>query len=171
MARVLAAPGLSADEAAQRLAADGPNELPAERPRGFLTLTWSVLREPMLLLLLAAAAISFLLAEAADAIILLLSVLIVALISLYQQRKTENALNALRQLSAPRALLTRRNPALLIVIGIAVAMLVLLIGVPPIREALALGALTPLEWALAISAGLASVAWFEAYRWLRRRGT
>lgn len=70
-----------------------------------------------------------------------------------------------------RALFTRRNPALLIVIGVAAAMLVLLIGVPPIREALALGALTPLEWALSLGAGLVSVAWFEGYRWLRRRGT
>lgn len=79
--------------------------------------------------------------------------------------------NRSRHESAVRALLTRRNPALLIVIGVAVAMLVLLIGVPPVREALALGALTPLEWALALGAGLTSVAWFEAYRWLRRRGT
>ena len=111
MSAVMTAAGLTSEQAAQRLAADGPNELPAERPRGFLTLTWSVLREPMILLLLAAAAISFLLAEAADAIILLLSVLIVALISLYQQRKTENALSALRQLSAPRALVRRDGVA------------------------------------------------------------
>lgn len=112
MSAVMTAAGLTSEQAAQRLAVDGPNELPAERPRGFLTLTWSVLREPMILLLLAAAAISFLLAEAADAIILLLSVLIVALISLYQQRKTENALNSLRQLSAPRALVRRDGVAL-----------------------------------------------------------
>lgn len=107
MASVLPAPGLSAREAAERLTVDGPNELPAERPRGIVRLAWSVLREPMILLLLAAAAVSFLLAEPIDALILLLSVLIVALISLYQQRKTENALNALRQLSAPRALVLR----------------------------------------------------------------
>ena len=99
--------GLTAGQAAQRLAADGPNELPAERPRGLLTQAWSVMREPMILLLLAAAAISFLLAEPIDALILLMSVLIVMAISLYQQRKTENALNALRELSAPRALVVR----------------------------------------------------------------
>lgn len=99
--------GLTAEEAARRLAVEGPNELPAERPRGLLTQAWSVMREPMILLLLAAAAISFLLAEPIDALILLMSVLIVMAISLYQQRKTENALNALRQLSAPRALVVR----------------------------------------------------------------
>ncbi|MFM7597408.1 MAG: cation-transporting P-type ATPase [Actinomycetota bacterium] len=38
MAGVTTAPGLSAREAADRLARDGPNELPAERPRGLLRL-------------------------------------------------------------------------------------------------------------------------------------
>jgi len=53
MAGVTTAPGLSAREAADRLARDGPHEPPAERPRGLLRLTWSVLREPMILLLAA----------------------------------------------------------------------------------------------------------------------
>ena len=79
--------------------------------------------------------------------------------------------NRSRHVSAVRALFTRRNPALLIVIAVAAGMVLLLIGVPPIREALALGALTLTQWAVALGAGLASVAWFEAYRWLRRRGT
>lgn len=99
--------GLSVDEAARRLAADGPNELPRERPRSLVASAWAVLREPMILLLLAAAAVSFLLADPLEAVVLLLSVLIVAAISLFQQRKTENALAALRQLSAPRAMVVR----------------------------------------------------------------
>jgi len=99
--------GLSSSEAAARLASDGPNELPRERPRTLLASAGAVVREPMILLLLGAAAISFLLADALEASVLLASVLLVAAISLYQQRKTENALSALRQLSAPRALVVR----------------------------------------------------------------
>lgn len=99
--------GLSVQEAARRLELDGPNELPRERPRGLLASAWSVVREPMILLLLGAATISFLLADPLEATVLLLSVLVVAAISLYQQRKTESALAALRQLSAPRALVVR----------------------------------------------------------------
>lgn len=99
--------GLSAQQAARRLALEGPNELPRERPRSLAAIAWSVIREPMIALLLAAAAISFLLADAFEAVVLLLSVLFVAMISLYQQRKTEKALAALRQLSAPRALVLR----------------------------------------------------------------
>ena len=99
--------GLSVQEAARRLEVDGPNELPRERPRSLLASTWSVVREPMILLLLGAATISFLLADPFEAAVLSFSVLVVAAISLYQQRKTESALAALRQLSAPRALVVR----------------------------------------------------------------
>lgn len=77
--------------------------------------------------------------------------------------------NRSRHLSALRALRSRRNRALLVVVGIAAGMLILLIAVPPVRTALDLGPLTLVEWAAAIAAGLASVAWFEAYRWLRGR--
>lgn len=99
--------GLSAREAAWCLEREGPNELPRERPRGLGATAWSVVREPMILLLLAAAAISILLADPLEALVLVLSVVFVAVISLYQQRKSENALAALRQLSAPRALVVR----------------------------------------------------------------
>jgi P-type Ca2+ transporter type 2C len=99
--------GLTADEAAARLVAEGPNELPTEAPRRLWQQAWSVLREPMLLLLVAAGAINFLLAEPLDGYLLLLTVIIVIGISIYQERKTENALLALRDLSSPRALVVR----------------------------------------------------------------
>ena len=107
MAWVDTASGLTSIEASQRLLRDGPNELPVERPHSLVHQVWDVVREPMLLLLLAASAINFLLAEALDAAILASFVLFVVAISLYQRRKTENALGALRNLSAPRALVLR----------------------------------------------------------------
>ena len=99
--------GLTAEEAAARLVAEGPNELPTDAPRRLWQQAWSVLREPMLLLLVAAGAINFLLAEPLDGYLLMLTVIIVIGISIYQERKTENALLALRDLSSPRALVVR----------------------------------------------------------------
>ena len=64
--------GLTAEEAAARLVAEGPNELPTDAPRRLWQQAWSVLREPMLLLLVAAGTINFLLAELLDGVILML---------------------------------------------------------------------------------------------------
>jgi Ca2+-transporting ATPase len=99
--------GLSTAEAAARLASDGPNELPTAKPRNLLQQAVGVLREPMLLLLVCAGAVNFLLAEPLDGVILFSFVLVVIGIELYQERKTENALSALRDLSSPRALVLR----------------------------------------------------------------
>jgi Ca2+-transporting ATPase len=99
--------GLTATEAARRLLADGPNELPSAKPRNLLRQTRDVLREPMLLLLVGAGVLYFLLAEPRDGVILMLFVGVVIGISLYQEHKTENALTALRDLSSPRALVIR----------------------------------------------------------------
>jgi Ca2+-transporting ATPase len=103
----LVASGLSSREAAARLAREGPNELPTEMRRNLARQVWDVVRQPMLLLLLAAGTINFLLSEPLDGIMLMASVLIVIGISVYQERKTENALAALRDLSSPRALVVR----------------------------------------------------------------
>ncbi|OIQ78493.1 calcium-transporting ATPase 1 [mine drainage metagenome] len=61
----------------------------------------------MLVLLLSAGLINFLVARIIDALILMLTVCIVIGISLYQERRTEQALIALRDLSSPRALVVR----------------------------------------------------------------
>ena len=101
------AEGLSAAEAARRLAAEGPNELPTAKPRNLLQQAWAVIRQPMLLLLLGAGTVNFLLAEPLDGVLLMSFVVVVIGISIYQERKTENALAALRDLSSPRALVLR----------------------------------------------------------------
>ena len=99
--------GLTSEEAARRLAGDGPNELPAAERRNLLRQAWDVVREPMLLLLVCAGTINFLLAEPLDGAILMSFVVVVIGISIYQEHKTENALAALRDLSSPRALVVR----------------------------------------------------------------
>lgn len=99
--------GLSSVEAAERFAEDGPNELPAAQRRSLLRQAWDVLRQPMLLLLVIAGSVNFVLAEPLDGAVLMSFVVVVVGISLYEEHKTENALAALRDLSAPRALVVR----------------------------------------------------------------
>ena len=99
--------GLTEAEAAARLQAEGFNELPTARRRKLLQTAWEVLREPMILLLVGAGVIYFILGELRDSIVLLASIFVVVGIDLYQQRKTEHALEALRDLSSPRAMVVR----------------------------------------------------------------
>jgi P-type Ca2+ transporter type 2C len=104
--------GLSEDEAARRLAAEGPNEIASAKPRSFLRSVWEVVKEPMLLLLVAAGTVNILISlqepdRIKEALLLFVFVFVVIGITLYQERKTERALDALRDLSSPRALVIR----------------------------------------------------------------
>ena len=99
--------GLSASAAAERLRAEGFNELPTARRRSILAIAWGVIREPMFLLLVACGAIYLLLGDKEEALMLLGFVAVVMGITLYQERKTERALEALRDLSSPRASVIR----------------------------------------------------------------
>ena len=95
--------GLTSLEAARLLNEFGPNSVETEASRSRLSVALSVLREPMLLLLLAAGLLSFLLADLTDAILLMFTVVIVFGISIYQQQRTNKALAALKELTAPLA--------------------------------------------------------------------
>ena len=99
--------GLTSAEAAARLAAEGPNTLPASDRRSLLGIALEVAREPMFLLLAAAAGIYLVLGDVREALVLAASVLVVLAITIVQQRKTERALEALRDLSSPRASVVR----------------------------------------------------------------
>ncbi len=101
--------GLSDHEAALRLARDGFNELPSTKKRGFFTIARDVAREPMFLLLVACGLIYLVLGDLREALMLLGFVFVVVGITLYQERKTERALEALRDLSSPRALVIREK--------------------------------------------------------------
>src|SRR5574341_1434080 len=100
-------PGLSEQEAAERLRAEGYNELPSSLRKSALAIAEEVVREPMFLLLVAGGAIYLLLGDVREAIMLLGFVFVVMGITVSQERKTERALEALRDLSSPRALVIR----------------------------------------------------------------
>ncbi|MBK9030962.1 MAG: cation-translocating P-type ATPase [Myxococcales bacterium] len=99
--------GLSEADARARLEQDGPNELPAQQHRNLLAIVLEVVREPMFLMLVAAGVVYLLLGEPADALMLLGFVFVVMTITIVQARRTEHALEALRDLSSPRALVIR----------------------------------------------------------------
>ena len=99
--------GLSEAEATNRLKQEGFNELPSSKQRSILAIAYEVVQEPIFLLLVACGAIYFSLGEVQDALILLGFVFFIMGITLYQEQKTEHALEALRDLSSPRALVIR----------------------------------------------------------------
>jgi len=99
--------GLDQAEARRRLDAEGPNALPGAAGPGVLRLVWRASTEPMFLLLIAAASIYLVLGRLDEALVLAASVLVVLSITVVQERRTERALEALRDLSSPRALVVR----------------------------------------------------------------
>ena len=99
--------GLSRQEAAARLRTHGYNELPSSKPRSIFRIALDMCREPMLLLLFGCALIYLLLGDVQEAVVVAEFVVVVIGIDLYQQHKTERALDALRDLSSPRALVIR----------------------------------------------------------------
>ncbi|MDD4857621.1 MAG: cation-translocating P-type ATPase [Candidatus Krumholzibacteria bacterium] len=99
--------GLPGAEAARRLAKEGFNELPSASRRTIFSIAFAVIREPMFLLLVACGAIYFVLGQAREGFMLLSFVFVVMAITFYQERKTERAIEALKNMSSPRALVIR----------------------------------------------------------------
>ncbi|MEO7494920.1 MAG: cation-transporting P-type ATPase, partial [Massilia sp.] len=99
--------GLTAAEAAARLAADGPNALPAGSGRNWLRLARDNAREPMFLLLVGGGILYLILGELHEGLFLFAMVGVTVGLTLYQEHKTERALEALRRLGTPRALVIR----------------------------------------------------------------
>ena len=102
-----AAEGLSAEEARARLEKNGPNALVEKKGKTRLQMFLAQLNEPMIYILFAAAAISLLLKEVSDAIIVLVVVLLNAIVGMVQEGKAQQALEALKKLSSPTAMVKR----------------------------------------------------------------
>lgn len=99
--------GLSGTEAAARLAAEGPNELARQRRRSFAFVVLDVLREPMLLLLLAGGIIYLALGDFGEALMLIAFAGFSVVVTVVQESRSERALEALRDIASPRALVVR----------------------------------------------------------------
>ncbi len=99
--------GLTSEDAGKRLREFGANELPRTESRRLGRIVLEIIREPMVFLLLGCGVIYFILGDRQEAIMLLGFLGIILGITIYQERKTERALEALRDLSSPRALVIR----------------------------------------------------------------
>jgi P-type Ca2+ transporter type 2C len=101
--------GLTSAEASARLTDEGPNELARAHRRSIVHIVLGVLREPMLFLLLAGGIAYLFLGSRGEAFILLGFASFSILVTVIQEARTETVLEALRDLSAPRALVIRNN--------------------------------------------------------------
>jgi P-type Ca2+ transporter type 2C len=99
--------GLTSEQAQQRLAQFGANEL-TERPRpGFLALLWDQFKNFLVIILIIAAAISLALGEYVDSFAIMFIVLLNAVVGVIQESKAEQALAALQKMAAPQAQVIR----------------------------------------------------------------
>jgi len=99
--------GLSEAAAQARLKAEGSNELPEPDRRTPLRIAAEVLREPMLMLLLVGGIVYLALGDLKEAIILVAFATMSIVITVVQETRTERVLDALRDLTSPRALVIR----------------------------------------------------------------
>ncbi len=95
------ASGLSETEANTRLEKYGPNVLPSGKKRTLFDRLKDQLIDPLVLLLIAASVISAFIGEVVDATAIIVIVVINTIIGVYQEYKAEQALEALKKLSAP----------------------------------------------------------------------
>jgi Ca2+-transporting ATPase len=99
--------GLSDAEAAEKIRTEGYNELPRSERHGIFGIITGVIIEPMFILLVASGLIYFILGDVTEGLMLMSFVIVIIGITVYQEQKTERALEALRNLSSPRALVIR----------------------------------------------------------------
>jgi Ca2+-transporting ATPase len=99
--------GLSTAQADRRLRDDGPNALPGGQRRSLLTIAGETLREPMFLLLLAAGSLYLAFGDLREGLTLFGFVVATLALTLYQEGRTERAIEALRDLTSPRVLVIR----------------------------------------------------------------
>ena len=99
--------GLTQKEVAEKLQKEGYNELPSSKPKNVFQIAVGVVKEPMFLLLVACGTLYLILGDIQEGIMLLGFVFVVMGIEFYQEKKTEKALDALKDLASPRALVIR----------------------------------------------------------------
>ena len=100
--------GLTEETANEKIKREGYNELPSSKPKNFFALAWGVVKEPMFLLLVACGTLYLILGDIQEGLMLMGFVFVIMGIEFYQERKTEKALDALKDLASPRALVIRQ---------------------------------------------------------------
>jgi len=99
--------GLTEGEALRRLQANGRNEMKSARKKTALESFFEQLNDPLIYVLMAAAGVSVFLKEYSDAVIIGVVILVNAFVGMLQEGKARKALEALKKLTSPRAVVIR----------------------------------------------------------------
>ena len=99
--------GLSSEEAKMRLEKIGENKLISKKKESLFILFLSQLNDVMIYILILASIISAIMGEISDSIIIIIVILINAIIGVVQEYKAEKALESLKKLSTPKAIVKR----------------------------------------------------------------
>lgn len=101
--------GLSSEEARRRLNDNGPNAFQDSKPPSILKLIWEQMNSLLIYILIIAAIISAIVGEISDAVIIGIVILLNAVIGVVQESKAEKALQELKKMSTPKAVVKRDN--------------------------------------------------------------
>ncbi len=101
--------GLKMEEAAKRLERDGRNEMRAPRKKTVIESFLEQLNDPLIYVLIVAAVVSILLKEVSDAVIIGVVVVLNAVVGMLQEGKARKALDSLKKLTSPKALVIRQG--------------------------------------------------------------
>jgi len=99
--------GLSTEKAKRKLRDEGNNSLPSSKPKDIFHIAFNVIKEPMFILLVACGSLYMVLGDIQEGVMLLGFVIVIMGIEFFQEKKTEKALDALKELASPRALVIR----------------------------------------------------------------
>ena len=101
--------GLSEKEVASSRQKNGSNSLEHQQKNHFLMSLLEMIKEPMFLLLVAAASIYYISGDFGDGIFMTIAIFLVAAISLFQEARSRNAIDALKKLSQPKSKVIRNG--------------------------------------------------------------
>ena len=101
--------GLTEEEAKRRLTVYGKNELAKENVKTPFAMFLEQLNDPLIFVLFLAAAISMLLREFSDTVIILVVILVNSVVGVLQEGKAQKALDALKQMTSPVAVVKREE--------------------------------------------------------------
>ena len=106
------AKGLSSAEAAARLEADGPNKLIEAKKKSSIARFFDEMKDPMIIILLVAAALSLITSlyqheNPSDVFIILFVVVLNSVLGVIQENKAEEAIEALKQMTAAKSKVLR----------------------------------------------------------------
>jgi Ca2+-transporting ATPase len=99
--------GLTANQATEKLRNEGYNQLPSSKPKNFFLIALGVVKEPMFILLVACGSLYMVMGDIQEGLLLLGFVFVIMGIEFFQEKKTEKALDALKDMASPRALVIR----------------------------------------------------------------